>query len=148
TPASAVPIVGKPTTTKEEHRADPESYDWPDTRLIRWSKSVNTRIRSWLLSSYPADWALVVISGFGVWAALRTLRSIEEQTAANVREAEAAKLSAKTAAVALRLAHRPYFDVKELKVSDTLKDPWPIDDPRQPKFRLSLSYRVYNASQT
>jgi len=73
-----------------------------------------------------SEWALVVIG----WQSRQTQRAAD------------------AASLAVRLAHRPYFDVKELNVTDNLNKAWSSDDPRQPPFRLSLSYKVYNASQT
>jgi hypothetical protein len=44
----------------------------------------------WLHTSTPADWLLVFVGSAGIWAALRTLTKINEQTTASTRAADAA----------------------------------------------------------
>lgn len=62
--------------------------------------------------------------------------------------ADSLKVTADAATKALGLAYRPYFDVRDLTVSDNQKHEWPLEDARQPPLRLTVSYLVFNASQT
>lgn len=87
------------------------------------------------------SWLMVIITGGAVLVALRTLRSIERQAVASAKSADAAMKGAGIAEQTLRLAHRPYFDVKELTVGEAVRG-----GGAEPPY-LVVSYKVYNASQ-
>jgi uncharacterized membrane protein len=105
------------------------------------------RAFAWFASSGPADWVLAIIGFVTAIVAIRTLRAIEHQVAANVSAADAAKDNAtaakQTAEIAgtqLRLAFRPYFDLKDVFAE--------VAEGNDRSTSLAVGYKVYNASQT
>jgi hypothetical protein len=164
----AQPTNDKTTTAQRGTEADPlyvretrSEAQSSEDRQDREDEQANRRYALWL------SIVTTVVLGFQVWLLLRQNDIIRKQNAIMKKQrnaadkqseymrdglseatktADAAKESAHTAALALTLAHRPYFDVNDLRVIDNLYDAWPAEDSRQPPPELSISYRVFNAS--
>jgi hypothetical protein len=105
-----------------------------------WERARTSPWGEWFWSNGPADYILVIVGAATACAAIKTLRAIERQVGANVRAARAASQEARTASLALKLAHRPILDIDEIKAD--------ARHSAEAGYTLEIGLRLFNASST